>query len=188
MIRKTMSVRKIYAVILLLILVLGIHGQNSPSKQQPREDDEKYIKQLINSLDETNILRGILEDGHRGDGIHYAWMDEMKRFGIKQASFVLSFKWRRGEVQSLKIKKIRYSSAYYESGLKIDPSVFEKIRLSGLEKRLSDFILIGSRHLVTVLMKDEKNSRACGTTYDTILDDERLPVFTTEITEVYHSC
>src|SRR5689334_18228935 len=67
-----------------------------------------YIAQLINSLDQSNILRMALERGKRGDGVHHPWMDEMKKLGVRQVSYIFDFRWEGGAVTKLVEKQVKY--------------------------------------------------------------------------------
>jgi ethanolamine utilization microcompartment shell protein EutL len=45
---------------------------------------EKHIQQIMKELPSESLLRGLLLQGARGNGVHYAWMDELSKHGIKR--------------------------------------------------------------------------------------------------------
>ena len=57
--------------------------------QELRQEAEEHIHQLAASLPLNSGLRLLLDEGMRGDGIRYPWMDDMRREGIKLAEFYL---------------------------------------------------------------------------------------------------
>ncbi len=57
-----------------------------------------------------------------------------------------------------------------------------------MEKQLSDLALSRSKEGLIDAMKDEKTTRVCGTDYDNLLDDERLPVFNMDVLEIKNGC
>src|SRR5207248_1230880 len=48
---------------------------------------QRHIRQVIDSLAPDSSIRRNMEAGHFGKGIHEPWMDDMKRAGVKEATF-----------------------------------------------------------------------------------------------------
>jgi hypothetical protein len=160
------------SMITLIFSLLGI-----AVNAQIRSYDADFISTLIRTLDETNALRLALESGDRGDGIHYAWMDEMKSFGIKQSSYVFKFKWENGRVRTIKVKQIAYHPGYYKYDLSItNDSKLEQIKSTSLEKTLESEAISRAKRFLTNIISKNKSKSASGTVYVNLLDDERLPI------------
>lgn len=183
-------IRKILILIPIVILFVNTNAQNKNSIIKEKEvQDDKYIAQVIESLDEINPLRLALEEGRRGDAIHYGWMDEMKKLEVKHVSYAISFEWKKYKIRSVMIKKKSYHPLYYVYNSVIkDSNVLRQIKESGLEKRLESKALSMARDEVLEIIKEDKSSQGCGTLYVDLLDDERLPVITTTMTTVNYKC
>src|SRR5262245_2288186 len=77
----------------------------------PQSGDER-VQRVIASLEGDNTLRIALERGDRGSGVHRSWMDTMRRFGVKHASYKIRFVW--GPVfRRLSIQGTSYLTHYY---------------------------------------------------------------------------
>jgi hypothetical protein len=172
---------KSVVAIVILSLPLIASGQ-SPSAGGPNSAAEIRAQEILRSLESNNTLRYQLERGARGDGIHHAWMDLMKRYGIRQASFVLEFKWN-DRVESVKIKKVVYVRHYYRYDTQVkDGDLLRQVRDSGLEQDLHEAILVRARESVPEIVKSFERTigkhrrKVQGTLYLNILDDEVLPI------------
>ena len=137
------------------------------------QDD--YVHSLIQSLDKANILRNALERGDRGDGVHYRWMDDMRKLGIKQVSFNIDFEWRDYKVVCSSMKTIDYHPTYYNYSQVIrDPDILGRIHGSEFEKSVREEGMKRARELLDKILNGKPT--ATGTVYINLLDDERLPV------------
>ena len=137
---------------------------------------EERSEQISKSLEADNALRHALEQGQRGDCLHKSWMDRMRQFGIKQASFLIEYSWRKERV-SFKIKSTGYWKSYYSNnrGDEInDQQLLREIRESGLEQELGEAILTSLQN--SVFAKREKNRASPDRFLANLLDDEALPV------------
>jgi len=157
----------------LFLLILGV----TVAAQSPVPDSksvcEEHAQNVMRTLESDNALRHALEEGERGDCIHQPWMDTMRRFGIKQASFLIEYSWKRDKV-TFNVKKISYLTYYYSHyDQAIRGRTLRAIKRSGLERELIDIVLarvkkgpFSVRHFDQVA-KDvfEEN----------LLDDESLP-------------
>lgn len=160
-------------VFLSLIFISSIY--NASAQQIPPTSGEDRIKRVLQTLEPSNSLRGALELGHRGDGVHYPWMDSMRQFGVKQVAFEIGFRMN-AETQDLKIKNIRYLRRYYWFDNFASASTVEQIRGSGLEAILSAEISSRARLKVINYAHEDLTSEICGTLYLSLLDDELLPI------------
>src|SRR4029079_10812590 len=48
------------------------------------QSSAERIRELLATLEPDNTLRVALERGDKGSGMHYSWMDRMRRQGIRQ--------------------------------------------------------------------------------------------------------
>jgi hypothetical protein len=161
-------------VLVILALAFGCPLQVASICDDVKSDCELRAVQVAGTLEDGNFLRHAIEQGQRGDCIHQEWMDDMRRYGVRQASFLIEYSWRH-EVVTFKIKKITFLSSYYSHYDKgIGGEVLKQIRKSGLEAVLVTVVLervkksaFATRHKDQVLRdKFEAN----------VLDDEALPV------------
>jgi hypothetical protein len=167
----------------LLIVCFGAEQQPSAALKPIQSADERVAK-LKTSLQSDNPLRLALENGYRGDGPHRAWMDTMKRLGVKHASFIVGFVWNDG-VKSLKVSNITYLQDYYRYDTELkDPKLLRQFRDEGLETQLSDEITLRAKENVRHLILEDvprsaggvRPHQARGTLYLNLLDDEALPI------------
>lgn len=168
----------------VLIACFGA-GQQPSGPVAPIQSADERIAKLKTSLQPDSPLRLALERGERGDGVHHAWMDTMKRFGVRQASFVVGFVWDDG-IKSLKISTIRYLHNYagYDDTEFKDQHVLRQFRDEGLETQLSDEIILRAKENVRRLILEDvprsaggvRPHQAHGTLYLNLLDDEALPI------------
>lgn len=160
---------------ILLLMALGcfcpIYGQTT----------DEHVKQILNNLACKESKRAIayegfvdaIKRGEKGEGVHYPWMDKMRRLGIKQAFFVVQFSYKHGEYR-YKVKKIDYLRRYYCYDEEVrDDKLLRQIRKSGLEQELKDAV-------VARIKKYERPYQPGyvteGEEYHYLLDDEYLPV------------
>lgn len=186
-----LKTRIILFFLLIAFLLINAYAQDDKSIDEKKAQDEKFIAELIQSLGETNPLRLHLQRGYRGDGIHQDWMDEMKKFGIKQVSFYMNFEWKDYKVKSIAIKEVSYYPEYYPyDDVEIkDPILLQKIKDSGLEKKLEAAALVLAEKKLLNIMKSEKRRSACGVLPQDLLDDERLPFISIGVGEFdKHEC
>lgn len=160
--------------ILFFSLLSTFSGQDFPPVSALSPIAESRVRELLKGLEANNTLRYSLEQGARGNGIHEAWMDTMRRYGVKQASFVINVKWKDG-VESLKIKNVSFLRHYYRYDTRIkDRKLLQQFRDVGLEQKVRDAILIRAKADLAQRMKTWR--RAKGTLYLNLLDDEALPI------------
>jgi len=182
--RKPQSSHTALNVSLLLLIVASI-GVFFPTRElaqrannrytRSNQESGNYLQQLLQTLEPNNPLRFALQQGRRGDGIHYWWMDTMRTFGIKQATFEMDFEYRTSGT-SVKITDAHYLTQYYRYGTATtDASTLERIRSTGLAQGLESEILKRAR----IFLKGQSKSwtgEQCGMLYLNLLDHELLPV------------
>jgi hypothetical protein len=101
-------------------------------------------------------------------------MDTMRRYRVKQASFVISFKWKAG-VESLKIQKVSFLRQYYRYDTQIkERHLLQQFRTVGLEREVRDEILMRAKADLAQRLENQRQAR--GTLYLNLLDDEALPI------------
>ncbi len=159
---------------ILLSLTLNASATNPTAANVNSTPCEERAQQVLKSLEPDNDLRHSLERGERGDCLHQSWMDTMRQFGIKQASFLIEYSWKKEHV-TFRIKKISYLKNYYSH---YDDSItgrkLRDIRKSGLERQLSDVVLTRVRK--SVFAKRHADQVARDVFEANLLDDEALPV------------
>jgi hypothetical protein len=89
--------------LIILSFWLGSYVQQS---NVAKSSCEERARQVLKSLTPDNALRHALEQGQRGDCVRQSWMDKMQQLGIKQASFLIEYSWKKEKV-SFKIKNTR---------------------------------------------------------------------------------
>ena len=163
----------IFGLSIVLALFISANGQE---KHYDSQDD--FIVKVIRSLPANNMLRVALERGEKGDGIHHSWMDEMKKYEIKQAAYVFNFEWQENKIINLIEKRVSYHPAYYQYDVTFkDERKIQEIKESDLAEILKAEAMIRARNLLEkVLKRESPNESARGTVYSNLLDDERLPI------------
>jgi hypothetical protein len=128
-------------LLLTCLLSIGSQGQQPEPAPGPRRISRRALE-IINQLDPGNDLRLALERGYEGDGINREWMERMRQYGIRQASFVLQFAWKEG-LKQLKITNQCFLRQYYDYGTIIkDKKLLQEIRDRGLEEELREAVAL----------------------------------------------
>jgi hypothetical protein len=70
------------------------------------------MKRLVQSLEPTNEVRRALEQNNLGDGVHHAWMDNMRRHGVQRVDFDVEFSIVDGRDDLLTIRAVSYYKDY----------------------------------------------------------------------------
>jgi len=162
---------KIALIILYLLLSSTVQESN-----RSKSDCEERAQQILKSLEPDNSLRRVLEQGQRGDCVRKPWMDKMQQFGIRQASFLIEYSWKKERV-SFKIKNTSYLKHYhsnYDAGRIKDRKVLREVRESSLEQELREAIL--ARLQTSGFAKRGKDQVMRDVFEANLLDDEALPV------------
>lgn len=135
---------------------------------------ENHIHQVIESLPPSSQIRHELENGARGDGVHYPWMDEMRRQGIKRALVVIRFEWRRHPIQMSVVKTLYFDSYDTDCEQITAQAKLDKIQESRLPQMLQSYAMSQTErsHWFSV---DQKIRGKHGQSNVELLDDEWLP-------------
>lgn len=172
---------RVAAVAISFMLTLQCFHPNASSQslntsRAASQSNDEHIRRVLERLEPDNTLRYALESGKRGSGVHYTWMDEMRRRGIKQASFRIRFS-RCPKQVNIEIVDAKYLQRYYRFDAKIDDeSELKQITESGLDDALTDEILIRAQANLNQRAGAFRLKRLCGTLYLNLLDDELLPI------------
>lgn len=114
-----------------------------------------------------------INKGERGDGVHYAWMDQMRQLGIKQAFFVVQFSYRNGAYK-YRVKEVHYLRHYYCYEDEVKSGKLRRvIRETGLEQELNDEIIARIKRFQKPYQAGNVKE---GEEYHYLLDDENLPI------------
>jgi len=159
---------------MILCFVFSVNAQQPDITKQSCED---RVLQVAKNLETDNFLRRAIEQGDRGSCVRQSWMNRMQKFGIKQASFLIEYSWKKEKV-SFKIKSTSYLRFYYtnyETGKIKDRKLLREIKESGLEQELEEAILARVKSS-PLFAKRGKDSVRRDTLEVNLLDDEALPI------------
>lgn len=121
--------------------ILAMAFQLAQSPIEVSSQSQKHLRELADALPADSTLRKALQNGDHGDGIHYSWMDEMKRGGVKFAKVEVHLTWFFGP-RFLKIARIMYFTNYDDPDSQVtDPERIKFFQTSGLEAKLKGVAL-----------------------------------------------
>jgi len=163
-------------VILALFLALAGEGMQSQAQAPNSPTVEEHIRAVINELPPDSPLRRNLLQGGRGDGVHYSWMDDMRKLNIKRAVVWIDISFdRRGRPKKTTLNRIEYF-AQYDGGTAISNiEQTNAIRASGLDKQLSAPALDRAAHGAWTDVPRPRPHPFAGGMQVQFLDDEWLP-------------
>jgi hypothetical protein len=163
-----------FLALLITLVAQATHSQMETPNSTAVED---HIRDIVRELPPDSALRRNLLQGARGNGVHYSWMDEMRKQGIKRAVVWLDIRFdSKGRAKEISLNRIEYFSLY-EGGIPIsDDTRLGAIHTTGLEKQLSSLGLEKARHGFWVDLPRPKPQPFIGGTQVEFLDDEWLPV------------
>ncbi len=163
--------------ILALIITLVAQTNSSQQKTPPSPAVEEHIRDVVRELPTDSFLRKELLQGARGDGVHYAWMDEMRKLGVRRAVVWIDMRFnRRGHPKKMNFGRAEYFTQY-EGGTPIsDSTQLNIIRTAGLEKDLGAIALENAKHGFWCDVPRPRPHPFVGGTRIEFLDDEWLPV------------
>jgi hypothetical protein len=164
------------ATILVLMITLAAQSTRSQTETAGSPAVEKHIRGIIKDLPTDSELRRNLLEGGRGNGVHYSWMDEMRKLGVKRAVVWIDIRFaHKGRAKKMNLNRIDYFS-HYEGATPISNETrLETIRATGLEKELTSLSLERARHGSWVDVPRPKPQPLIGGTKTEFLDDEWLP-------------
>jgi len=164
------------ATILVLIITLLAQTTHSQVETANSPAVEEHIRDIVRELPADSALRRNLLQGARGNGVHYSWMDDMRKLGIKRAVVWIDIRFdSKGRPKKMSLNRIEYFTKY-EGGMPTpDNTRRDTIRMTGLEKELTTLGLERARHGSWVDLPRPKPHPFIGGTKTEFLDDEWLP-------------
>jgi hypothetical protein len=157
-----------------LIICSALVAQEAAPKRPSDPTAERHLRELMETLPAGSRLRGLLERGYRGNGVHYPWMDEMRKEGVRRVVAEVGFVWRH-KPEQMSVVKIMYFNNY-DDGLIADKNKLDQIYSSGLEEQLKrEAIRRASSGYWIDIPKPTPNPLHGGTRVE-LFDDEWLPV------------
>ena len=177
---------KLKKLVLALVLVLSasvfVHPQNCSDK------DKERARSISQKIEFGSPIRYAVEHDKFGDCVHYAWMDEMQKLGIKRVDAVVKFVWK-DEIKKIEITKISFRQTYDNFGPELkDKKIMKEIETGGLKKQLEAEILERAKKHVFAFIEDLKKPKKAGvlgqepkgeikgTLLHHLLDDGALPI------------
>lgn len=151
-----MDKRHKFLWIFLFALLGGCSRQHQPLlEQMNRKTDpasELALKEIASRLPADDQLRGAIERGFRGSGVHESWMDDMEREGISEAKFEVKGTWWQAlGFRPSHVTRTVYLRSYSSPGSQvIDEQALQKLRGSGLERKLEGVALQKARGAIWV--------------------------------------
>jgi len=164
----------------ILILLVALLAQPACSQEKANSPEvEAHILDVIKELPADSDLRRSLLQGARGIGVHYRWMDDMRKQRIRRAVVLINISFdSKGRSREMSFNKTGYFTQYEERVPISDGTQLEEIRMSGLEKELSTIALEKAKHGAWVDVPRPKPRPFVGGTQIEFLDDEWLPALT----------
>lgn len=132
------------ALVLLIIFIPPMPHSQTDKPNAPAV--EEHIRSLVKDLPADSSLRRSLLQGARGNGVHYPWMDEMRKQEIKKALVSVDIRFdHKGRPRQMSIKRVEYF-CQYENDRPISGNVrLDKVRSTGLENKLKSLALERAR-------------------------------------------
>lgn len=162
--------------ILALIITLVAQTSSSQQKTPPLPEVEEHLRDIVRELPADSFLGKELLQGARGNGMHYAWMDEMRKQGVKRAVVWIDIRFHRnGRPKELNPGHTEYFTEY-EGGTPIsDSECLTAIRATGLERDLGAIALEKAKDGIWFDVPRPRPHPFVGGTRIEFLDDEWLP-------------
>jgi len=164
---------------LALTLVLSAAIPLSSPQGEPTHDAvvEEHIQQLTNQLPPESLLRRLLQEGVRGNGIHYSWMDEMRGKGINRVVVWVGITFdRRGRPKQMRLTRMQYFSQYDGGEAISDSDRLNAIHASGLEIQLGNLALRRATHASWLDVPRPRPKPFVGGIAIEFFDDEWVPI------------
>ena len=162
------------AIVVLVVLGAGLWSHAAPPSTRRNPEAAEHIRKVIAALPEGSALRSMLERGDKGDGVHYPWMDKMRKEGIRRALVQSTFVWR-GKPTDVRFSRIVYFSKYDRNCSQVsEPQRLSRIRASGLAEELGEEAAkrtINGHWFIV----DSRHPTEHGVSFVELLDDEWLP-------------
>lgn len=164
-------------ILLIVALASMMQAQKEPLKVP--SDASEHIRHLIQILPEGSQVRTLLQEGMHGDGVRHAWMDEMKKLGIKRTLVLVDFAWR-DRATDIRPDRILYFREYDSDCSQItDVNRLEEIRASGIAQELEKFVQEKTRNMRWYYLEKKPHAKQ-GISRMELFDDEWLPTLAPE--------
>ena len=159
---------------LLLAVIVPTAGPQAQRAASPAVD--QHIHELISSLPRNSDLRSALLQGPRGDGVHFAWMDDMRKAGVKRVEMWVDIHFdRHGRPKRLTLGHTWYFDQYAGNVPVSNAEQLKEIRASGLQDELIKLALKRAEHGVWLDIPSPRPHPFVGGAMVTFFDDEWLP-------------
>ena len=113
---------------LSLYVLLAVILQMPQGSPDVSAQSQQHLREVADALPSESVLRQMVKSGAHGDGIHYPWMDEMKRNGVKSVQVEIHLTWFFGP-RFLKVVRVMYFTGYDNP----DPQVTEPERIKSFQ-------------------------------------------------------
>jgi hypothetical protein len=132
---------------LILVLAAVFAVINPHASQATSWEVEEHIRQVIKELPSDSWLRVALLQGARGNGVRFAWMDQMSQQRIKRVEVYVDIRFdRRARPKNLTAGRTLYFTQYDDSAPLSDGERLKAIRVIGLENELGQLALQQALH------------------------------------------
>lgn len=166
---------------MLALPMLVLHGRTRQAQNLVTR--QNAIRSRIASLPPDSHWRELLARGIAGDGVHYVWMDDMRKDGVRLAMFNFKFGWtlKGMKLDNWRLASERFFHDYDGSEVIIDDTQLDRLNVDGLPRKLRDVALARAMRASWPEYPSQEN----GTGYISIrlADNEWLPVFGSALTQ-----
>jgi hypothetical protein len=144
--RITEELMKIFVTVLVWGMSICALS-NSQNAQEAKPDVEEHIRKIASELPTDSTLRRELLSGARGDGVHYAWMDTLRKADIRRVEVSIAIQYKRnGKPKKTTVVRTECFTQY-ENGIPILCSArFKTTGADGLEQALDNLALQRAEH------------------------------------------
>lgn len=123
-------------LVMALVTVSAVTYPMSARQTRPsaRDDIDNHLHEIAHELPTDSRLRREILEGARGTGVRYAWMDEMKKSGVKRVILWVDITFdNNGRPRQSNVSRTEYFPLYDGGSPISDPPQLKAIRDSGLE-------------------------------------------------------
>lgn len=133
-------------IILNLALLVALNLHTTQMTPVVSSQVKEHLNRVAEGLRSDSLLHKKLSEGVHGDGVHYPWMDEMRRDGVKRVEVEIGLEWFFGPRRE-EVKRVMYFTDYEGPESQItDPVRIKYYQTSGLEEELKRIALERGRH------------------------------------------
>ncbi|MGC1659835.1 MAG: hypothetical protein WA737_07445 [Candidatus Acidiferrales bacterium] len=141
------------------------------------EQATEHVQRIAATLPPTSDLRIAVDEGRLGNGIDYAWMDQMRKMGVKRARVFVDIAFEQsGRPAKVGPFRTRYYGSYVSNDSRIrDPDRLKEAQNSGLENALETRARELAAHGAWLEVPRPRPKPFIGGTTVEFLDDGWLP-------------